>query len=459
MSTACPSIPVKRLIDRRNTFHQSSDKVNIRIVEHFNDKRVRWARRILFAGDWFDYIVTKPTCTVVTVLISIYSTCLLIWAGFYMAVDFCLEGEENLTFQEAFAFSLETATTVGFGLVREDMFFNGCGQWIAIVYFQCMFFLLFNGLVLGTIMYRLQRANRRAKQIVFSNKACIICLRGKFYLTLQVYDLQAGMPVIDSSVRLYAVFRETGEGSPVNFQTRVMRITRPDDEIGSKLWLSVPCTILHEIDVFSPLAPRVLAQQPKVAYSSAPTRFPNPPRRAMDGRAGSNMYTTCYACGESFGTEAALRRHLEFKMEEEEDALAKAGDSKGGGGAAHLDTQAYAKDISRPVISRQKPGEEITNPWFETVSAEYVRDEIRKRIVERKIEIIMLVEGTDPRTSNPTQARQSYMEEDIEFDAQHASCMQTRPNGGAVVNLSKFHDVIRYDYVNVESAYPFASHS
>lgn len=430
-------------------FHQSSARVNVKIVETKGDTATRWAKLSLLMGDWFDYMITINTSVVVVVLLLTYTTMLFIWAGFYMSIKDCLEGGD-LSFQEAFAFSLEIATTVGFGLVRNDMFFAGCDVWIVAIYFECMFFMLTNGLVLGTIMYRLQRANRRAKQIVFANKACILCLRGKFYLSLQVYDLQAGAPVISSSVRLLAVFRETGEGSPTPFQTRSMRITRPDDEIGARLWLSVPCTVLHEIDVFSPLAPKVLAEQPKVAFCSMPTRFPNPPRRVIDGRAGSNMYATCYACGESFASEAALRRHLEFRLEEEERA---------GRVGAHWDTQAFAKDVSRPVISRQPPGEEVPNPMFATVSAEYVRNEIRKRIVDRKIEIVMLVEGTDPRTSNPTQARQSYTEDDIEFDAQHASCMEIRPDGGAVVNLSRFHDVLRFDQVNLEHAHPFASHS
>jgi hypothetical protein len=45
-----------------------------------------------------------------------------------------------------------------------------------------------------------------------------MCIRGKIYLAIQVYDLQANSPVINSSVRLIAVFCETGEGSPVYFQ-------------------------------------------------------------------------------------------------------------------------------------------------------------------------------------------------------------------------------------------------
>src|SRR4051812_34601909 len=116
------------------------------------------------------------------------------------------------------------------------MFFGGCANWLVAIYFQSMFAILMNGFVIGIVLLRVQRANRRATQIVFSSKACIMCLRGKFYFTFQVFDLHSTNPIIGVNVRLLAVFHEPSEFSPAFFQTRTMRITRPDDETGAKLW-------------------------------------------------------------------------------------------------------------------------------------------------------------------------------------------------------------------------------
>jgi hypothetical protein len=119
----------------------------------------------MLIGDWFDLVLATHTYIVVLLIVSIYTSILLIWSGFYMSID-GLEGGP-LSFQEAFAFALETATTVGFGLVRDDMFFEGNPLWVAAIYFECIFFLIFNGLILGTIMMRIQRANRRARWGLF----------------------------------------------------------------------------------------------------------------------------------------------------------------------------------------------------------------------------------------------------------------------------------------------------
>jgi len=328
------------------------------------------------------------------------------------------------------------------------MFFGGCANWIVAIYFQSVFSMLLNGFVLGVVMMRVQRANRRSRQIVFSDKACVICLRGRFYLTFQVFDLQAASPIIGVTVRVMAVFHEPSEFSPTYFQTRAMRITRPDDELGAKLWLSVPAVVMHEIDPWSPLAPLNIAHPPKIPDSAAPTRFPQPSQRSVDGRIGSRAQSTCFVCGVSFATEGGLRRHIRFMSDEEAER---------GVGEHECHRGVNPKDISHPVITRSRAPQE--NEPFKCISPEKLRDDIRERIASRKIEILVIVEGLDPHTSNQMQARHSYTIEDIEFDKQHAPCMVTGVNGKARINLSKFHELYSHPTVNVEHPIPFASHT
>lgn len=450
-----------RFVRRNGPFHQSSLKVGVRNEEEQDDSYTRWARRWLTYSDWFDFFVSMPTKMVVLVLVLLYTLVILVFAGIYMSID-CQASNPPLSFQESFSFALETATTVGYGLPRDStgMFFGGCENWTVAIYFQCLIFMIFNGFILGTVMMRVQRANRRARQILFTDKACILCLRGKFQLTFQVFDLQASMPIINSSVRLVAaVYIPPTPNMPAFYQTRVMRVTRPDDRTGSKLWLSVPCLVMHEIDMWSPLAPASVAKPPGNPFTAAPTLFPQPPQRAVDGRAGNANQAACFVCGLAFSTEAGLRRHVEYmSLEEEAQGIDE--------GMAHRGVD--LREISHPVISRNQARKvhmdsasekDEGDLGFDVVEAEQVRDEIKARLESKKIEVIVIIEGMDPNTSQWVQARHSYMLEDIEFDMQHAPCMATNDQGKARVNLSEFHNLVPTGCVNVEHPIPFASHS
>jgi hypothetical protein len=319
--------------------------------------------------------------------------------------------------------------------------------------------LIFNGVVIGTLMLRYSRADRRSNQIIFSKSACIVCIRGRFYFTFQCFDLQASQPIIGATVRIFAILHEVDKEARALWQMRAMRLIRPDDEIGAKLWLSVPCVCLHEIDAWSPLAPSILTRPPRVVHSTAANRFPQPPQRSADGRAGSRAQTTCVVCGGAFLTEAALRRHIFYSQQDER--------SRG-----RPDTFGHIKlkvrNFSRPVVNRvcatpdndETGSLEIKNLPYPVVEPDAVRDAIKQRIDARNIEVVCIIEGTDPHTANTFQARHSYGPSDIEYDSQHAPCMGVGKDGCAEVNLSFFHNVIHHDQeVNVEEPIAFPSHT
>ena len=135
--------------------------------------------------------------------------------------------------------------------------------------------------------------------MVFSNNAVIRRIRDKLYFMLQVSELRA-MQLVEAHVRLYVVRHESmggnsgadssrggnggngdqsrdslyplGEelGSPSSSsseqhlrlpneedvlytQTFAMRLSQPNDDLGSKILLSTPQIIVHEIDAHSPL--------------------------------------------------------------------------------------------------------------------------------------------------------------------------------------------------------------
>lgn len=59
-----------------------------------------------------------------------------------------------------------------------------------------------------------------------------------------------------------------------------------------------------------------------------------------------------------------------------------------------------------------------------TRNVEDMRDSIRRHVESSKIEIIVLVEGIEARSSNTFQARHSYTYDNINFDKFFAPCME-----------------------------------
>lgn len=103
----------KRLIERTAPFYQSSTRVNSRSSVLEGDYKTLWGYRFVLFRDWFDFMLSFRTSIVILILIVLYTIQLLVWAAFYVAID-CEESDPPLSFQEAFAFSLETSTTVRF---------------------------------------------------------------------------------------------------------------------------------------------------------------------------------------------------------------------------------------------------------------------------------------------------------------------------------------------------------
>lgn len=65
--------------------------------------------------------------------------------------------------------------------------------------------------------------------------------------------------------------------------------------------------------------------------------------------------------------------------------------------------------------------------------------EILEHIKEAQIEVLCLVEGVEPTTSNTLQARHSYTVDDVVFDAEFRSCVHRLPDGKCAIDLDRFH--------------------
>jgi hypothetical protein len=106
-----------RLVLRNRAFHQSSNKIHI---QHNQGVRIY----ALLRHNWFHVFLRWPTRYSLLALISIWTSAILVFAVLYiirdsastkLSVGACGLGIEGsrITFAAAFAFSLETCTTVG----------------------------------------------------------------------------------------------------------------------------------------------------------------------------------------------------------------------------------------------------------------------------------------------------------------------------------------------------------
>ena len=113
------NIHYNRIIDRNGKFFQSNGRMAIK-------KKIRsedW--HALYAGDLFHALVDAPTARTLLILLSSYFFLVIAFSiPYYLIskIDGCDMGID--TYQEAFAFSLETMATIGYG--TQDIFFNNC---------------------------------------------------------------------------------------------------------------------------------------------------------------------------------------------------------------------------------------------------------------------------------------------------------------------------------------------
>ncbi|KAL1527977.1 hypothetical protein AB1Y20_009348 [Prymnesium parvum] len=253
-----------RLIQRDRPFCQASGKFHMERRSHlFN----RLARR-----DWFHVVLSMPTKYSFIIFFAVYTIAIIFFAFCYIIADHAcandVDPDSILDFRKAFAFSLETMTTIGYGLPSDRHnhdYFEGCWALPIIVHFQAMVFMMMNALFVGLLFTRLARGSNRSAMIVFTNKACIRCCHGHFYFLFQERcrlppavgecSFFTYHPVVEAHVRVYAVLHEQSTEMHALFQTRVMRITNPNDELGGMLFLPTPQVVTHQIDRWSPLFP------------------------------------------------------------------------------------------------------------------------------------------------------------------------------------------------------------
>ena len=234
------------------------------------------SRRLAFY-DFFHVILGAPLWILLGFILSCYTFVILVFACLYLIAE---DGKaecgiaplgERPVFYNTFAFSMETLTTIGYGVPFDGYLLQDsrCSGVLILVYFEAMIFIILNAMMVGVLFARVASAKDRASQIIFSDKAVIRCVRNRFYFMLQVGEASFFKyhPVVEAHVRVYGVLHEGIARATGQSTTRRKGIgesllpdardapTNPNDELGGMLFMATPQVVSHRIDRWSPMFP------------------------------------------------------------------------------------------------------------------------------------------------------------------------------------------------------------
>ncbi len=106
---------------------------------------------------------------------------------------------------EAMYFSLSTMTTIGYGV--SDYYFGGCYTPLLIVLLQICTAIVFDAVAVGLIFHRISRGASRSRSILFSDKAVVRMVQGVPHLMFRLGERRK-YHLLEASVRCYCVKHE-----------------------------------------------------------------------------------------------------------------------------------------------------------------------------------------------------------------------------------------------------------
>ncbi|KAG7373247.1 inward rectifier potassium channel [Nitzschia inconspicua] len=404
-----------RLVRRNRPFHQSSNKI---FIKHNQGTKIYKLLRF----NLFHVFLRWQTKWSLLVLMSVWTVAILLFALVYVAHDniqpeqACGLGAANdpIGFAGAFAFSLETCTTVGYTLPNgTNAFFEPmCSGLQVIIFVQMVWSMVFNAFLILFLYNRVGRSETRGTQIVYSNKALVSLVNGQVRFQVRLFDCDAKHPVVEAHVRLYCVMKHR----PV---PRPLRLLQPNDELGGTQFLSFPTVVCHNIDMYSLLHP------PHETMLVKPNGLV---LRQVDGNSAYRDDVCCPICGQSFGTFERWAHHVMVQqIIEEENEYPIVGTHRG----LDLSKLEAKAGVAKPITD-----------------LEQLKEHFRRNVSE----ILCVVEGINPMQSGTFQALQSYRFEDMVWEpySQFSPCLSLKEqfipsaevNQIFSVDLDRFHDII-----------------
>lgn len=308
---------------------------------------------------------------------------------------------------EAMYFSLSTMTTIGYGV--SDYFFGGCYTPLLVVLLQICTAIVFDAVAVGLIFHRISRGASRSRSILFSDKAVIRTVKGVPHLMFRLGERRK-YHLIDATVRVYCVRHERIPNyHPYTTQDIEAHLSSNgiDSEM-TDLQVHVETT----------------------AFVSREMRLVQP-----DDRFGSHLWM-------------GLPQVVVHRIDEHSPLLPSAPLWFDAGGNAHP----YPPTSESEAISSSSQVDLLGGGSATNSNTASKLENIQHFLMDRDIELVVLVEGTDEGTGAATQARHSYKLCDIAWNHRFADCVhpysQRQRSGPSSldpvlsIDFGKFHDIL-----------------
>nr|KAG5690623.1 hypothetical protein BaRGS_018093 [Batillaria attramentaria] len=218
-------------------------------------------KSLKYLKDIFVTLIDMKWRYVVLVLFGAYFACyltfaILYWVLCYMYGQFgrldepgykpCIENLDS--FSDAFMFSMETQSTIGFGTLHPNA---ECPGVTPLIYFQITIGFMIETVVLGLMYVKVARPKHRRHTLVFSRNACLCMEDGHLNFQIRVGDMRR-THLVDATVHGVLVKRRVVSEKHVYplFQHR-LKFTAQG--MGDKVFLIYPIVLSHRITEDSPL--------------------------------------------------------------------------------------------------------------------------------------------------------------------------------------------------------------
>lgn len=207
-------------------------------------------------SDIFHYLVNMPLRWMLLIYCVVYC---IVWLFFTLWWQQAASGCEGaLDFRRAFLLSLETMTTIGYGV--SDPMFDDCPGVIPLLVVQSLVSLLMDAIFLNLMYTRFSTAFTRSASIIFTKVAVVYEEGGFVKIAFRVCEA-ARKPLIEPLVRLYLVkhgrqiFADPDMEGFLDVDVYQMPLEEPNIDIADgKLFLTLPSKVVHCLNSSSPLS-------------------------------------------------------------------------------------------------------------------------------------------------------------------------------------------------------------
>lgn len=324
---------------------------------------------------------------------------------------------------EAMYFSLSTMTTIGYGV--SDYYFGGCYSPLLIVLLQICTAIVFDAVAVGLIFHRISRGASRSRSILFSDKAVVRNIKGVPHLMFRLGERRK-YHLIDATVRCYCIKHERIPNyhphSTTDIEAHLSSVIDGGEETNNKNNNN------HQNDF--------TVRVETTSFVSKQMRLVSP-----DDRFGSHLWM-------------GLPQIVVHRIDEKSPLMPCAPLWFDAGGNAHRYPPQPCSETSLPssqdvdLLGGNGSG---SNSGFQNNNNDNLEC-IQTFLMDRDIELVVLVEGTDEGTGASTQARHSYKLCDIAWNHRFADCVHSynrRERSGpssldpaVSIDFAKFHDIL-----------------